>query len=138
MKSLVELLKHKNHFLEKFYSTNESELKRLFQSNFDNLDNFYHTRDSILEVLQHIDGEINKIHVTQFELSDDEKKQAHKELEVKELFVSRIIAQDLEILQTIENEKNKIIIELSDVQKNKRAIKSYIHNQKKITVDEEL
>jgi hypothetical protein len=138
MKSLVELLKHKNHFLEKFYSTNENELKRLFQSNFDNLDNFYHTRDSILEVLQHIDQEINKMHLTQFELTEDEKRQAQKELEVKEQFVSRIINQDLEILQTIENEKNKIIIELSDVQKSKKAIKSYIHNQKKLTVDEEL
>lgn len=138
MKSLVELLKHKNHFLEKFYSTNENELKRLFQSNFDNLDNFYHTRDSILEVLQHIDQEINKMHLTQFELTADEKNQAQIELQVKEQFVTRIINQDLEILQTIENEKNKIILELSDVQKNKKAIKSYIHNQKKLTVNEEL
>ena len=67
---VVDLLNQKNHYLEKFYALNESEISVMAQGEFENLNSFYQTREQILEVIQYIDRQLfeeNSIHALDFE-----------------------------------------------------------------------
>ena len=60
MLRIITLLNQKNHYLEKFYSLNETEIIHFSAGYFDNLDSFYQTREKILEMIKYLDGEIDK------------------------------------------------------------------------------
>ncbi len=128
MERLIELLNEKNHYLEKFYALNEAELHNFTVGNFENLDQFYKTREKILEILKYVDSEVNKEHQTIVEVSQapaQHRAAVREALTIKDEYVSRIIGQDLEVLACIEAAKNNIIRELQEVRKNKKGIVSY-------------
>ena len=52
MLRIINLLNQKNHFLEKFYSINETELLNFSKGNFDNLEDFYQSRERILSIVR--------------------------------------------------------------------------------------
>ena len=58
MKTITELLKDKNHHLEKFHRLNEAELENFTAGEFKNLESFYATREGLLEVIKKIDDMI--------------------------------------------------------------------------------
>lgn len=128
MVKIINLYNQKNHFLEKFYSINETELLNFAQGNFDNLEHFYQSREKILELIKILDQQIEE---TQSEMktpaqpTNEEKQQIREALAVKDEYVNRILAQDLEILACIENTKSDIIRELQDIRKMKKAVGSY-------------
>ena len=72
MLRIIDLINHKNHFLEKFYSLNETELLNFIKGNFDNLEKFYETREKILENIRYIDNQIdiNKVDDTAINLEN--------------------------------------------------------------------
>ncbi len=128
MERVIELLNEKNHYLEKFYSLNETEIENFSVGNFDNLDGFYTTRERILEILKYLDSEILKEQADyspEAIASSEHRKEIVQALNTKDEYVSRIIEQDIEVLTCIEQAKNNIIRELQDVRKNKKAIGSY-------------
>ena len=117
MRRLVNLLNQKNHYLEKFYSLNETELLNFTRGDFNNLDYFYRTRENILDTVKYIDSEIDEVQKSQLEISLEEKREVHANLSIKEEYVNRILAQDLEILSCIEKAKSSIIRELQEIKK---------------------
>lgn len=125
MKRLLELMEQKNHYLEKFYSINEVALDLFLKDQFETINEFYDQRENILEILKYIDSEIS------LESSSAENTSAHgvdrlkEALSVKDLFVEKIIEQDISILSCIESAKNSIIRELKDVKKGQKVVSAY-------------
>lgn len=126
---LVQTLNEKNHFLEKFYSLNESQIEKLRAGNFDDIERFYNQREDLLKILKYVDSEINRSHLLHKDLTgsfDAAQKTAIKEcLRAKEMYVKRILDQDLVVLGLIDDAKSQIIRELQDVKKASRALSGY-------------
>lgn len=126
MLRIIQLLNQKNHYLEKFYSTNETGILNFSAGNFDGLEEFYQTREKVLEMIKHIDQELDRVQLGSDSIASiDLKNEIREALAIKEEYVSRIIAQDLEILSCIESAKSEIIRELRDLRHSRRVVGSY-------------
>jgi hypothetical protein len=53
---IIDLLKEKNHYLKKFYTLNKAEIFRLGEGDFSRLDSFYQSRETILDMITHIEA----------------------------------------------------------------------------------
>jgi hypothetical protein len=125
MKRVLELMEQKNHYLEKFYSINETALSLFLKDQFETINEFYDQRESILEIIKYIDSEITTASAQTNEesmLAVDRLKEA---LNIKDLYVQKIIEQDINILSCIESAKNTIIKELRDVKKGQKVVSAY-------------
>lgn len=140
MNFLVELLDEKNEYLNKFYNLNEKEILNIDEDNFENLENFYTTRECLLQMIEIIDKRIDSLQsgvVAPNSLSKAEKDRVKKCLDKKNNIVQAILNQDLLILSKVENEKSQIIKELKQSKMSKKAIGSYKSNTPKINkIDE--
>jgi len=129
---LIQFLNEKNHFLEKFFALNESEVTRLQAGMFERLEEFYNQREDLLKIIKYIDAEIHKSHLVHKDVSgqytDAEKKEIRGLLHIKESYVQRILEQDLLILGLIDAAKSQIIQELQGIQKTRRALGGYKSN----------
>lgn len=129
---LIQLLNEKNHFLEKFYSCNDSQITRLEAGLFDDIEKFYNKREDLLKIIKYIDAEIQKAHGLHKDMSgvfsDEEKGEIRQALRTKEAYVQRILEQDLVVLGMIDDAKSKIIRELKDVSKARKALGGYKAN----------
>lgn len=127
MKRVLELIEQKNHYLEKFYSINETALALFLKDQFETINEFYDQRENILEILKYIDTEITGAS-SATETSEDSLIAVEKlkaALNVKDLYVQKIIEQDINILSCIESAKNSIIKELRDVKKGQKIVTAY-------------
>jgi hypothetical protein len=115
MDTIVNLLKDKNYHLQKFFQLNEAELINFAENNFENLEVFYHSRETILDLVRCIDRLIEAAASTETDpslISDAHKIEMMTEMNIKNDLVTRILAQDLQILSVIEQAKSNIIKEL--------------------------
>ncbi|MFS4458397.1 hypothetical protein [Bdellovibrio sp. HCB2-146] len=141
MTRIIALLNEKNHYLEKFYSLNETELANFAQAQFDNLDSFYQTRERILDVIKYVDAQIERINDDTQALTaitDVERNQVREALAIKDQYVAKIIEQDIQVLACIEMAKNSIIRELQDLRKSRKAIGGYKTKTFNQRLDEEV
>lgn len=143
MKRILTLLNEKNHYLEKFYSLNESELNRFVLGQFETLENFYQSREKMLEIIRYIDSQIEAARIdndstNNAAMSAEIKKEARECLAIKDQYVNRIIEQDLKVLSCIESAKSEIIRELQDIRKNRKAVSGYKSPSFKQRLDEEV
>ena len=126
---LIQFLNEKNHFLEKFCSLNEKQISLLEGGQFDEIERFYNQREDLLKILKYIDAEIYKAHMSQKDsttgFSDQQKHEIRDSLRTKEIYVKKILDQDLIVLSLIDDAKNRIIKELQDVQKTRKALAGY-------------
>ncbi len=126
---LIQFLNEKNHFLEKFYSLNESEITRLEAGKFDDLELFYNQREDLLKIIKYIDAQIHKAHMLHKDIvgqfSEEQKTEIRESLRTKEAYVRRILEQDLQVLGMIDDAKSMIIKELKGMQKTRRALTGY-------------
>ena len=125
MKRLLELMDQKNHYLEKFYTINETHIEQFLKSRFEEINEFYNARENILEILKYIDQEIKIVSHSAKEESLLDVQKLKACLSVKDTFVQKIIEQDIDILACIEAEKNSIIQELKEVRMGKKVISAY-------------
>lgn len=126
MLRIINLLNQKNHFLEKFYSINETELLNFSAGNFDNLEHFYQSREKILSIIRRLDNQIDMIqNEDRMEEVENAKQLVQEALAIKEEYVSRILTQDLNILSCIEQAKSNMIRELQELRRTKRVVGSY-------------
>ncbi len=137
MLRIISLLNHKNHYLEKFYSINENEILNFAKGDFSNLESFYQNREKILEAVRYIDSEIDVAQTKEIVIDAIQRRDMAAALSVKEEYVSRILAQDLEILATIESAKSNIIRELQEIRRTKKAVGSYRSRSFTNRLDEE-
>lgn len=126
---LIQFLNEKNHFLEKFYALNEKQISLLESGQIDEIEKFYMQREDLLKILKYIDAEIYKSHAAHKETgatyTEEEKAEIRSSLRVKEMYVKKILDQDLIVLSLIDEAKSRIIKELQDVQKARKALAGY-------------
>lgn len=140
MDTIINLLKDKNYHLEKFLQINEGELLNFTDGNFDGLEVFYQSRETILDLVRCIDRLIEAAAATQNDassVSDGHKREMISCMNMKNDLVTRILAQDLQILSVIEQEKSSIIKELRTVQAGKKAVGAYKSGDAPSKLDEE-
>ncbi len=125
MLRIITLLNQKNHYLEKFYALNETEILNFAQDDYSNLDQFYHTREQILKTIRYVDSEIDGASKLLTDVSIELRKEISVNMEIKDQYVTRILAQDLEILSCIETAKSAIIRELQEIKRTKKAVGGY-------------
>ena len=129
MNRLVQFLNEKNHFLEKFYSVNEEQITLLENFQFDKIDQFYNQREDLLKIINYIDAEIYRAHLQFKEMNlgftEIEKCQIRESMKIKEMYVKKILEQDLIVLSLIDEAKSQIIKELQDVKKARKAMTGY-------------
>ncbi len=123
--ALLELLQQKNHFLDKFFSMNTKGIEEFKLGNFDSLDQFYHNRESILNAIRVIDQRIADLKISVSEMTEDDKSDIRYELDIKNETVQLVIDQDLIILQYIETQKSRIIMDLKANVKTKSTIAKF-------------
>ena len=123
MNRVISLLEEKNHYLEKFYSVNEQALQLFQLGNFDSIEEFYQTRERILEIIKYLDEELDKEDSTGFTV--EIKNVISENLKIKDQYVGNILTQDLEILSCIDSAKSSIIRELQEVKKTRKAVSGY-------------
>lgn len=138
MKRILELMEQKNHYLEKFYSINEESIELFLRDNFETITDFYNQRENILEILKYIDEELNKFSATSDNGSIYEVEKLKETLAIKDIYVQKIIDQDLTILSCIEAAKNSIIKELKDVKKGQKVVSAYKVPQFQNKLEEEV
>lgn len=126
---LIQFLNEKNHFLEKFYALNEKQISLLESGQFDEIEKFYNHREDLLKILKYIDAEIYKAHASHKEMNssytENEKSEIRSALRTKEIYVKKIVEQDLIVLSLIDEAKSRIIKELQDIQKARKALAGY-------------
>lgn len=126
---LVQLMTEKNHFLEKFYTLNEQQIQRLETGFYDEIESFYNKREDLINIIKYIDSEINKAHSLHKDINgvftEMDKYALRDCLRAKEMFVKRILDQDMQVLALIDEAKTKIIRELQDVRLAKKAMAGY-------------
>lgn len=128
MERIIELLERKNQYLEKFYLISEAEFLNFESGDFRNLESFYDCRDKILNIVHHIENELEKLNQ---QFSDTPKVDsrmtdaAKRALDKKDALVNQILELDLRIISCIENAKSSIIKELRGVRKGRKAMKGY-------------
>ncbi|MCB0422935.1 MAG: hypothetical protein KDD61_18180, partial [Bdellovibrionales bacterium] len=61
--NIVELIKEKNEYLEKFYNVNLEEISRFADGDFENLENFYQSRAALLDMISSVDRRIEESNV---------------------------------------------------------------------------
>lgn len=137
MENIIRLLQEKNEHLEQFHDLNEGELLNFAEGNFDNLEVFYHSRETLLQIIQRIDSSL-ETHISgeQAEPIPAESKAILKALDSKNELVTRILSQDLQILSFIETAKSSIIKELAQVRTARKAVGGYRSGPPKARIDE--
>lgn len=126
---LIQFLNEKNHFLEKFFALNETQITRLSSGMFDEIEKFYNQREDLLKIIKYIDAEIHKAHMLHKDLSgqftEEQKTEIREALRAKEAYVRRILEQDLQVLGMIDEAKSTIIKELKGVRIARKALAGY-------------
>lgn len=141
MEMIIKLMSERNQHLLKFKEINEKELVNFSEGNFENLEIFYQSRETILELVRSIDGMINseagKCDPRDPNISDDYRRAVIQSMDMKTQIVTEILSQDLQILSAIEREKSVIIKDLRQVQTTKKAFNSYQSKGQSSRVNEE-
>ena len=128
MSKVLELLKEKNFYLERFLEESRKERTRFKARKFENLDMLYNKREQIIMNIQSIDKRINEICEDE---GGSEVLNPPKKNEISNLLskiknnVRYIMEEDLQIISFIENEKTKIIKDISNTKEGRKVLNGY-------------
>lgn len=135
---IIHLLSERNRYLTQFTVINKMQINRLNAGNFEQLSEFYMTREHILAVVEKIELLLNqKLNEVGDDIPIEVKRSVESLLQKKDKVIREILDQDLMILSTIEKEKATIITELQTLKKGKKTITAYKSGIVSTKLDEE-
>lgn len=136
---IIHLLSERNRYLSQFSVINKVQIGRLKTGNFEQLSEFYMTREHILAVVEKIELLLSqKLEGSTTDISDGNKSSVEALLQAKDKIIKEILEQDLEILSTIEQEKTNIISELKTLRKGRTTISAYKSGITSTKLDDEV
>lgn len=141
MENIISLLIDKNEHLQRFYNLNETELAKFVEGNFDTLETFYNSREAILDLVRCLDRLIEHSQLQAGEdlnITDSDRIRVKATLDAKNHLVTRILAQDLQILSVLESAKSNIIKELAQTKSTRKAVSSYKSGLTRSQLNEEV
>lgn len=128
---MLHLLNEKNHYLKKFTELNQEALAEFVVGHFENMESFYHQRESLMEIIRYVDKKLFEASqmTSQSCLNADELQQMKKYMKFKDGFVELILQQDLQILACIDAAKSAVIRELQEINRSKGYLRKYKSNE---------
>ena len=106
--SLFNLLEEKNSYLLEFHKINMDELKLLANGRIDHLEDFYYSRELLLNAISKLDIQISEDEIDNVQVNKTQKKKLIDILSLKRKMVMSILDQDLAIISLFnELKKNK-------------------------------
>ena len=106
MMSLFEMLEQKNSYLLEFHKINMDELSRLAEGCIDNLENFYYSRELLLNAINKLDSRLLWDNLNEnLQINTVEKKKLMDILNLKRKMVMSILDQDLTIISLVDQIK---------------------------------
>ena len=104
--SLFNLLEQKNSYLLEYHKLNIDELCKLAEGRMDHLEDFYYSRELLLNAISKLDVKISKNKIEGLEVNKSQKKKLVDILNLKRKMVMSILDQDLAIISLV-NELKK-------------------------------
>ena len=106
--SIISVLEQKNSYLLEFHRINTDELRRLSEGCADNLENFYYSRELLLDAIKKLDDQIssNKLNKNLF-IHVSYKNKLLDILNLKRKMVKSILNQDLAIISLVNQIKKR-------------------------------
>ena len=105
--SLFEVLEQKNSYLLEFHKINMNELDRLAEGYIDNLENFYYSRELLLNAINKLDDTISHNNLDKnLKINKIQKQKLIDILNLKRKMVLSILDQDLTIMSLIDRIRN--------------------------------
>ena len=104
--SLFEVLEKKNSYLLEFHKINMDELNRLAEGCVDNLENFYYSRELLLNAINQLDNTLSKNKLDKnLKVNKVQKKKLINIFCLKRKMVMSILDQDLAIISLVDQIK---------------------------------
>ena len=127
MELIISLIEEKNHHLQMFLEVSINERKSFKARNFDNLEELYAMRESLLEGIRSLDRRIHQYsaEIEAQHIADDTKLKLKSLMATKQNLVNQILSQDLVMLSCVENEKSNIIKKMTSLRDGRRLLKAY-------------
>ena len=108
--SLFKILEQKNSYLLEFHKINMNELGRLAEGCIDNLENFYYSRELLLNAINKLDDKISQNNLDEdLKVNKTQKKKLIDILNLKRKMVMSILDQDLTIMSLVDQIKKRNI-----------------------------
>ena len=103
VQSLFAMLEQKNSYLLEFHKINNEEMNRLSEGCADHLEDFYYSRELLLNAIDKLDKQIQEKEQKPAPLVGvSEKNKLKKLLSLKKSMILSILDQDLTILSLVE------------------------------------
>ncbi len=125
VQKIIDLVHHKNHFLEKFFSLNDTQITGLMSAEFQGLEHFYQARENLLKIIGEVDQKLSGMLEQRMSIQPEDRHTLRQALDKKDHLVKEIISQDLKIMSLIQKAKDAIISELKEVRQAKQTIGKY-------------
>jgi len=93
MKPVIDLLKQKNNYLSQFEKMNVFECRRLQSGDYSHIEQFYYSRQIILDAIENIDNSLKTYRVQK--VSEENKKTILNLLNEKRKITLSILRQDI-------------------------------------------
>jgi L-cysteine desulfidase len=129
MTNIFDLLERRNEYFLRFLLLSQSFREKVFRGDLNDLELFYDNRESIINIIEHINTRLNE----EVENFDEKKYPITKQakttvkscLDYRDELVKKILDVDLELMVALDREKDKVIEELKQVGKTHKTFSSY-------------
>ena len=111
--SLFCLLEQKNSYLLEFHKLNMDELNLLANGRIDHLEDFYYSRELLLNAISKLDIQISEDEIENTKVNNNQKKKLVDILNLKRKMVMSILDQDLAIISLVNELKRGKIADLA-------------------------
>jgi hypothetical protein len=124
---VLKLLDSKNRCLNKFLKYSETFLMEAQAGNLTEIDRFQNQREAIIKALQLYDRKISEetLKLSSLERTPALIASAQQAFLLREKIIEAILKIDQNIMAEIEKEKNRLIQELSDSDKNHHLVMKF-------------
>jgi hypothetical protein len=137
MEDVLHYLEVKNQYYEKFYTVTWKFLEQAHRENWEGLTLFVDNRERILNIIRSFDFKISR---RMQELGENEGEIAKYQPKVKSLFevrnqwVQKIVALDLELITKMEDLKSESIRELKRAMETNQQLSSFSAGRPRKTI----
>jgi hypothetical protein len=136
MQTCLDLLTEVNQVLMRLHEVNKDMVSQIKHGNADKLELHVDKRQALLEILDVLDEHL--------ESSIDNKQYSNdlpfisKEIRLRKELLESVFTQEIEVNKLLEVEKQKVLLELQSMQKNRKIVSAYKSGNKKVKVDKEI
>ena len=128
MDQVIHYLELKNLYYEKFYTVTSKFLAHAQQEQWEDIEFFVDNRERILNIIRSFDLKIAKL-LDEVEMEDTElmkyRPQVKALLDSRTVIAAKIVSQDLELIQKIDEMKTDTIRELKRTLETSQQLQSF-------------